>query len=144
MQTQATIPEKSNVDFALLLLRVASSPPFFYHGSSILLGWFGGLGAEQFAAAHHWPVVIAYLLALAEIAGAVGVATGILFRIGACLIVTVMLGAIFLVHLRHGYDVSNGGMEYALVHLLIASAFLLTGPGRFSLGFAMPRSLRKL
>jgi putative oxidoreductase len=137
-------PQTENVDPALFLLRIASSLPFLYHGSAILFGWFGGPGVAGFAALHHWPVAVAYLIGLAEVTGAAAVATGILFRIGTASIIAVMLGAIFLVHLSHGFDVSNGGMEYALTQLLIASALLLTGSGRYSLGFLMPRSLRKL
>jgi putative oxidoreductase len=137
-------PETENVDPALFLLRIASSLPFLYHGSAILFGWFGGPGVAGFAALHHWPVPVACLIGLTEVTGAAAVATGILFRIGAASIIAVMLGAIFLVHLSHGFDVSNGGMEYALTQLLIASALLLTGSGRYSLGFLMPRSLRKL
>jgi uncharacterized membrane protein YphA (DoxX/SURF4 family) len=44
-----------------------------------------------------------------------------------------MLGAIFTVHLPHGFNIGNGGAEYALTQLLVASALLLTGPGIYSL-----------
>jgi putative oxidoreductase len=143
MGTQAATLKPGSVDSALVLLRVASSLPFLYNGSAIVFGWFGGPGAAPFAASHRWPVVVAYLIGLAQVAGAAAMATGILFRVGAACIIVVMLGAIFLVHLSHGFDVSNGGMEYALTQLLIASALLLTGSGRYSAGFLMPRSLRK-
>jgi putative oxidoreductase len=144
MGTLTTTLNPGSADQALLLLRVASSLPILYHGSAIVFGWFGGPGAAPFAASHHWPVVVAYLTGLAEIAGAAAVATGILFRIGATFIIAVMCGAIFLVHLSHGFDVSNGGMEYALTQLLIATALLLTGAGRYSVGFLTPRWLWKL
>ena len=58
--------------------------------------------------------------------------------------VVVMLGAIFLVHLPHGFNVGGGGAEYALTQLLVAIAFLLTGPGAYSLGSLLPASLQKL
>jgi putative oxidoreductase len=144
METQTKILERGSIDPALVLLRIGSSLPFLYHGSAILFGWFGGPGAVRFAASHHWSVLVAYLIGLAQVAGAAAIATGILFRVGTASIIAVMFGAIFLVHLRHGFDVSNGGMEYALTQLLIASALLLTGSGRYSLGFLLPRSLRKL
>jgi len=143
METHTTTCEPANVDAGLLLLRMASVPPFLYHGSAILFGWFGGPGVVRFAGSHHWSVVVACLVGLAQIAGAAALATGILFRVGAASIVAVMLGAILLVHLRNGFDVSNGGMEYALTQLLIVGALLLTGSGRYSLAFLMPRSLRK-
>jgi putative oxidoreductase len=143
-ESQAMILEPRKVNPALLLLRVGAAAPFLYHGTAILFGWFGGPGAARFAASHHWPVVVADLIGLAQVAGAAAVATGILFRIGAAFIIAIMIGAIFLVHLSQGFDVSNGGMEYALTQLLIASALLLTGPGRYSLGFLLPRWMRKL
>lgn len=140
----ANTPHPARFDLALLLLRVASAPPFLYHGSAILFGWFGGPGPERFAAPHHWPVVIAYLVGLGQLAGGLAILSGILFRVGAACIMLVMIGAIFIVHLPHGFDVSKGGLEYALAHLLIAGALLLTGPGRYSLAFLMPAPLQKL
>jgi uncharacterized membrane protein YphA (DoxX/SURF4 family) len=56
----------------------------------------------------------------------------------------VMLGAIFLVHFPHGFDVGKGGMEYALTQLLVALALLITGGGKYSLAEMLPRALRKL
>jgi len=55
-----------------------------------------------------------------------------------------MLGAIFLVHLANGFDVTQGGVEFALTQLLIATALLLAGPGRYSLGSRLPPSLQRL
>lgn len=128
---------------ALLLLRIASALAFLYHGSAILFGVFGGPGPDQFAASHHWPVAVAYLVGLAQVAGGLAVLSGILFRVGAASLIIVMLGAIFLVHLPHGFDVSNGGMEYALTQLLLAAALMLTGPGAYSFASWLPSSLRK-
>jgi uncharacterized membrane protein YphA (DoxX/SURF4 family) len=54
-----------------------------------------------------------------------------------------MVGAIFLVHLRHGFDVTNGGIEYAFTQLLLAAALLLTGPGAYSLAWLLPRSVQR-
>jgi len=67
-----------------------------------------------------------------------------LFRLGALCIIVVMLGAIFTVHLPKGFDVGKGGMEYALTQLLMAIAFLLTGPGDYSLTSLLPASLQNL
>src|SRR6266567_1018630 len=117
MEKGDTLPAR--ISTALLLLRIASAMAFLYHGSAILFGAFGGPGPQQFAAAHQWAVVVAYLVGLAQLAGGLAVLTGILFRVGALCIIAVMLGAIFLVHLPHGYNVAEGGAEYALTQLLI-------------------------
>ncbi len=140
----ADLPKAGQISAALLLLRIASAMAFLYHGSAILFGAFGGPGPQQFAAGHQWPVMLAYLVGLAQLAGGLAILTGILFRLGALCIIAVMLGAIFLVHLPHGFDVGNGGAEYALTQLLLAVAFLLTGPGSYSLASLLPSWLRKL
>ena len=69
---------------------------------------------------------------------------GLFTRIGAACLVVVMLGAIFLAHLPHGFDISKGGYEYALTQLLIALALLICGPGRYSVAAALPRGIRQL
>lgn len=125
-------------DLALLLIRVASALAFLYHGSAILFGVFGGPGPQRFAAHMHAPAVIGYLVGLAQVGGGLAILSGILFRLGALCIIIVMLGAIFLVHLPHGFDVGKGGIEYALTQLLIACALLLTGPGKYSLSTRLP------
>ena len=138
------LPRPTRLNTALLILRIASAMAFLYHGSGILFGAFGGPGPQQFAAGHQWPVILAYLVGLAQLGGGLAVLTGILFRLGAVCIIAVMLGAIFLVHLPHGFDISNGGAEYALTQLLLAIAFLFTGPGEYSLASRLPASLQKL
>jgi len=142
--SSANAPGPPQFSASLLILRIASAMAFLYHGSGILFGAFGGPGPQQFAAGHQWPVVLAYLVGLAQFAGGLAVLTGVLFRLGAVCIIAVMLGAIFLVHLPHGFDVSNGGAEYALTQLLLAIAFLFTGPGEYSLASRLPASLQKL
>jgi putative oxidoreductase len=134
----------TGVNAALLILRIASGIAFLYHGSAILFGAFGGPGPQGFSNFTHMPLVAAYLVGLAQIAGGLAILTGVLFRIGALCIIIVMLGAIFMVHLPHGFDVGKGGFEYALTQLLIAAAFLFTGPGAYSLNPSLPESMRKL
>jgi len=137
-------PSSSQVDIALLLIRIAAALAFFYHGSGILFGMFDGPGPVRFAAFMHAPTVVGYLVGLAQVAGGLAILTGVLIRIGAACVIVVMLGAIFLVHLTHGFDINKGGVEYALTQLLVALALLLAGAGRYSLAGSLPVSLRKL
>lgn len=132
------------LDLELLIMRLACSLPFLYHGSAILFGAFGGPGPQGFAAFMKMPVIIGYLVGLAQFAGGIAILIGALLRVGAVSVIIVMLGAIFLVHLPHGYDIGRGGLEYALTEMLLALGLLLAGPGKYSLASVLPAPLRKL
>ncbi|HEX4749665.1 MAG TPA: DoxX family protein [Bryobacteraceae bacterium] len=129
---------------ALLFLRIATSVVFLYHGSSILFGAFGGPGPARFAALLHVPLFVAYLVGIGQFFGAIGILLGIFTRIAAGAIVVIMLGAIFMVHISHGFDLAHGGFEYAFTELLIAMALAFTGPGAYSLAALMPPRLQNL
>src|SRR5271157_4111369 len=141
----ATIPPKpAPLNTALLMLRLACAAAFLYHGSAILFGAFRGPGPERFSAFMHMPRVIGYLVGLAQFAGGLAMLLGVLVRLAAACLIVVMLGAIFLVHLPHGFDVGRGGAEYAFMQLLIAIALFITGGGAYSLASRLPKPLRKL
>jgi putative oxidoreductase len=128
------------VSAALLAIRIASALAFLFHGSAILFGAFGGPGPDFLQI----PAVVGYLVGLAQFCGGLAMLTGVFTRIGSLALILVMLGAIFLVHLPHGFDIGHGGIEYALTQLLIAVAVLLAGPGKYSLAPRLPPGLRRL
>jgi putative oxidoreductase len=144
MASSDSSPTPGQTSLALLLIRIAAGVVFLYHGSAILFGAFGGPGPQGFAAFMHAPAIMGYLIGLAQFAGGIAILTGLFIRVGAICIIIVMLGAIFLVHLPHGFDVSKGGIEYALTQLLIALALLIAGGGAYSLGSRLPEGLQKL
>src|ERR1700726_3620804 len=115
----STTPTATQMNIALLLIRIASALAFLYHGSAILFG-------------------------LAQFAGGIAILTGVLIRVGAACVIIIMLGAIFLVHLQHGFNISAGGAEYAITQLLVAFAMLITGGGAYPLAAMLPPALRKL
>ena len=129
-----------NKDLALLIVRIASALAFFYHGAAITFGAFGGPGPAGFAGFTHTSLAVAYLVGLAQLGGGVTMLTGILARVGAVCILIVMVGAIYLVHLPHGFDIGKGGYEYALTQLLISLAILISGAGKYSLAPAKIRN----
>lgn len=132
------------LNFELLIMRVACALPFIYHGAGILFGAFGGPGPHNFAAFMHAPDIIGYLVGLAQLAGGLAILIGAPLRIGCVCVIIVMLGAIFMVHLPHGYDIAKGGTEYALTELLLSVGLLFAGPGKFSLASMLPGPLQKL
>ena len=146
MSTPGTVPSgvTRELNFELLIMRVACALPFLYHGSAILFRAFGGPGPQNFAAFLHQPVVVGYLVGVAQFAGGLAILLGALLRTGTVCVMIVMLGAIFLVHLPHGYDIGHGGMEFALTEFLLSAGLLFAGPGKYSLASMLPGPLRKL
>jgi putative oxidoreductase len=136
--------QSSQLNFALLIMRLACALPFLYHGSGILFGVLGGPGPLKFAVGMHAPAAIGYLVGLAQFAGGLAILTGTFLRVGSICVIIVMLGAIFLVHLPHGFDIGQGGYEYALTELLLAFGLLIAGSGAWSLRNILPAPLRKL
>lgn len=132
------------LNFELLIMRVACALPFIYHGAGILFGSFGGPGPRNFAAGMHYSLAVGYLVGLAQFAGGIAILTGALIRVGAACVIVVMAGAVYLVHYPHGYNIGQGGMEYALTELLLSFGLLLAGAGKFSLGRVLPASLQNL
>jgi putative oxidoreductase len=145
--SNGTIPppaSPSAPNFALLIFRIACSLPVLYHGCAISFGMFGGPGPQGFASFTHLPLSAAYLVGLAQFAGGLAILLGALQRIGSVSIIIVMIGAIYLVHLPHGFDINKGGYEFALTVLLVAVGLLFTGPGAYSLASVLPGPLKKL
>ncbi len=123
-------------------LRIALGLVFIAHGAQKVLGVWGGPGIANFAAGEApmglspgWLWLGA--AAIAELLGGVLVLLGFLTRLGALMIMSVMLVAIFGVHWKGGFFLSNQGYEYALSLLGMALALLISGGGRASIDEAL-------
>lgn len=128
----------STVDAGLLLARIALALPFLYHGSAITFGAFGGPGLAGFSAFTHLPPVIAVLVGYGQFLGGLGILFGVLSRLASAGVGLIMLGAVLVVHLGKGYDVTKGGYEHALALLILALAMIVAGPGRLTLARFLP------
>jgi putative oxidoreductase len=127
---------RSFAPYSHWFLRLALGSVFLYHGVTKFPA-LGGL-AEMMG----MPVFMVGLLAAAETVGALLVLVGGLgwdwmTRLGGLLIVPIMLGAIFMVHLQHGWNSVNmgsgnmgRGMEFQFTLLMIALYFLVVGNAR--------------
>ena len=114
-------------------LRLALGSVFLYHG----LTKFPAL--DGLAEMMGMPVFMVGALALLETLGGLFVLMGGLgwdwmTRLGGLLIAPVMLGAIFMVHLQHGWNSVNmgsgnmgKGMEFQFTLLMVALYFLFVG-----------------
>ena len=113
------------------LLRIGLASVFIFHG----IGKAMALGG--FAQMMGLPTPVAALVALAELAGGVGIIVGaftndLITRLAGLAIAPVMLGAIFMVHWgRWNFAPAEGfpmgGMEFQVLVLLTALFFLVMG-----------------
>lgn len=133
---------QTNDAASLLILRLTLGGVMLPHGAQKLLGWFGGYGFAgtmgMFTDKMGIPAVLAFLVILAESFGSLGLIVGFLTRIAAFGIAWVMVGAIFLVHVPHGFFMNwfgqqaGEGFEYHLLAIGICLALLLSGGGKWS------------
>ena len=124
------------------ILRVTLGLVMFPHGAQKLLGWFGGFGFDGtmgfFTQKMGLPWIIAFLIIIGESFGSLGLLAGFLTRFAAASLAVIMLGAITMVHLPHGFFMNwsgqqqGEGYEYHLLVIGIAAALLITGGGRWS------------
>jgi len=95
-------------------LRLSLAATFLYHGATKfpIEGPMMGM-----------PAAMVWMLALAELAAGVFLIAGafgkeLLTRLGALIVVVVMVGAIALVHAKNGFNFMNNGMEFQVLILL--------------------------
>ena len=125
------------MDFGLLLLRLAVGLTLAAHGAQ-KLGWFGGPGIAAIgpmfeSLGFHPGRRQALVASLVEIGGGLLIALGLLTPLGAALVLSVMIVAALSVHLKNGFFISSGGVEYNLVLGIAGLTLAFTGPGAISL-----------
>ena len=122
----------------LLLLRLVIGLTVAAHGAQKLFGWWGGPGMTRWTGAMTrmrirpaapW----AWISALGEFLGGLGLAAGLLIPLPSLAIAGAMLVAIALVHWPKGFWNAKGGFEFNLSILGAIAAIALTGPGAYSL-----------
>ncbi|HKU37716.1 MAG TPA: DoxX family protein [Polyangiales bacterium] len=79
------------------------------------------------------PNVMAYCAIAGELLGGLGLAVGLLTRLAALGVATVLVVGIGAVHWSKGLFAATGGFEYPLVLVCVALWFMAAGPGPWSL-----------
>lgn len=129
-------------DTAGLILRLTLGGVMLPHGLQKVFGLFGGAGLQAtmntFTTMLGLPAPVAVLVILAESAGALGLIVGFFTRLCALGIALVMGGAIYFVHLQHGFFMNwsgkqgGEGFEYHILAIGLAVALFIHGGGKWS------------
>ncbi len=126
------------VELGYTLVRVAAGLFFLPHAAEKLLGWFGG-DAKVFGAA--WEaqglrpgVLLVRIVGVTETVAGVCLALGLFTRVAAFALAVMLAVAVFwYLRARTKWLWNHGGREFPAFWLIIVSAFVLGGGGRFSL-----------
>tara|TARA_Y100000310_G_scaffold186269_1_gene186415 strand:+ start:66913 stop:67323 length:411 start_codon:yes stop_codon:yes gene_type:complete len=125
-------------DCGLIFLRIGLGVVFIMHGSQKLFGAFGGggiSGTAQFLDGLGFPIVtfFAWVLALVEFLGGIGILVGVLIRTFSFLIMIDMFLAFLLVHVKNGFFLDNRGYEFVFMLFFAALAIFLMKSKKVSL-----------
>ena len=131
------------LDISLLSTRLTLAIVMMAHGAQKMFGWFGGYGWEGtmgfFTETIGLPYFIGMIIILAETVGMMALAIGLGSRWLAGVVVILMVGAIFSVHLSQGFfmnwdgTLKGEGFEFHLLAIALAIPIILLGGGKFAL-----------
>ena len=123
-------------EWSLALLRVVLGIIFLYHGYLKLFVAGGFTGTIDFLTSLGIPVPLysALVVSVVEFAGGLFLILGFVTRWSAVLLLINMLVAFFVVHVKNGLLVSNGGYEFVLVLIAGLAVVFASGAGKLSLG----------
>ena len=134
--------DQDMVDLALLMLRGTLGTLMAGHGAQKLFGWFGGPGVKGTTGmmehlglkpGQQWTA----LASASEVGGGVLTALGLLNPVGELGILGSMGMATFVAHRGKPIWVTSGGAELPVTNMAIVAALLATGPGKYSLDYAL-------
>ena len=131
---------RTEIDWALLAVRLILGIIFMAHGAQKLFGAFDGPGLEGVMGPKGpgGGGVMGLLVAIGEFFGGLGILVGFLSRFSAASLIVIMLGAIALVHGKNGFFLQNSGIEFNLALIGLALPILIAGPGAFTIAQFLP------
>ena len=120
-------------DIASTLVRVVVGVNLLMHGW-LKVGTFGLAGVSAYMAKLGLQPATAFAVAaiLLETVGAIGVILGLFTRFFAAALAVEMAVALYVAHLKAGFYVSNGGIEYVLLLGIVLFAIAIRGGGPYS------------
>jgi len=131
------------------IARLALGLVMFPHGAQKMLGWFGGYGLSatygSLTSKAGLPGVVAGALIFTEFVASLLLITGTFTRIAAFGIMSIMVGAILMVHLPNGFFMNwtgkqaGEGFEYHLLAIALALVAIILGGGALSIDRALTK-----
>jgi putative oxidoreductase len=134
------------LDFGLLVLRLVLGGLILTHGLDQLFNWFNGAGGDGGAIGgiggrggteamltdygFSEPAILAWVLAISQIAGGALLIVGLFTPVGAAAVLGVMVDAIVV---KGDWNLFLGGVELEMLFAGAAFALLFTGPGRIAI-----------
>ncbi|WP_108848934.1 DoxX family protein [Dietzia lutea] len=120
-------------DAGLLLTRALLGVVLIAHGwEKFAINGIDGTGAFFDSVGVPGGAAAAAVVGAIELVGGILLILGLLTPVVAVLVVVVMIGAFFTVHIGSGVYVAENGWELVAVVGLAAAVFGLVGPGRYS------------
>ncbi len=126
-----------------MIARVALGLLMLPHGLQKTFGLFGGYGfkgtMDWFTGTMNIPWVLGVFIIMAEFLGAIALIAGLATRFWASVMIPLMIGAVYLVHIPNGWFMNwNGnlkgeGFEYHIAIIFLSIIVLINGGGRFSM-----------
>ncbi len=115
----------------LMFLRLIIGTIFLVHGYSKLYSGEGIVGTVKLFTelGIFFPTIVAWLVALGELLGGGFLIIGFLTREFSLILIVIMLGAVWTVHLPNGFFAVDKGYEYNLTLIGACLCLLLSGGG---------------
>lgn len=132
-QTEPTMTNRAEANYAALLLRVSLGVLFLAHGL-LKVFVFTIPGTVQFFASLGLPSIAAYATIAGEIVGGLLLIAGIATRYVALGLVPLLVGAT-LTHIHNGwlFSAPNGGWEFPALWTVLLLVQALLGPGAYAI-----------
>jgi putative oxidoreductase len=133
-------------DYVTLLLRVIAGIIILPYGLK-KLGWLKGPGNNSFSKMREMgvPLLLSWLITIAQTLGAIALLVGFLGRIAAAGNLVIMFGAM-LYHVKDGWSMNwygekkGEGIEYFVMLLGILLAIIINGSGAWSIDIVLQRN----
>ena len=135
---------KTDSEWTTSMIRIVVALVMFAHGAQKMLAWFGGHGPgwtiEMWGKWFGFPGWITALVIIGEFFGPILLLVGLGTRLMSTVMATIMIGAVWFVHLRWGFYMNwyseqgrGEGFEYHILLFAMCVFLMAKGGGKFSI-----------